>query len=370
MIRIGARPVLGSPEELADWAEASRHEGRRLPAAIHVDTGMNRLGFPVADALALPSDPRLGEIAPCLLISHFTSAEEPGDPGTARQVEAFAALRTTFPGLPGSLANSSGIFLDPAPRHDLVRPGYALFGGNPTPSRPNPMRPVVRLDARIVQIREIAAGESVGYNRGWTARTARRLATLLGRLCGRLSARGHRRTDAAERCGAALVAGRLCPFAGRVSMDLIVIDVTFPGAGASRRPRNVRDADRRHARRRRGRPAGRHDRLRGPDRPRLALRGAATWAADEWPGTRPSCARAAGPPTTAGAASARPAAAGTPSSRRPVGGISPAGPAATRPSPRPGAGVPARRPGRRGPRRAPHHHRATASSTASREAGW
>jgi alanine racemase len=209
------RPVLGSGEELSDWAAVSRG---KLPAALHVDTGMNRLGLSVPEALALAGDPRLTTAGLDLVMSHFVSAEQPDDPVNARQIADFARVRAAFPGLRGSLANSSGILLDGA-RHDLVRPGYALFGGNPTPGRDNPMRPVVRLEAEIVQVREVEAGASAGYNGRWTAQTPSRLATLsLGYADGlprALSGRGH-----------ALVGGVPCPILGLVSMDLIILDVT------------------------------------------------------------------------------------------------------------------------------------------------
>lgn len=227
-LEIEARPVLGSFEELESWANASRAAGRPLPAALHVDTGMNRLGFPPGEAGALAADPRLRAIRPTLLMSHLCSAEEPGHPLNGRQRSTFAALREVFPDLPASLANSSGIFL-PGAAHDMVRPGYALYGGNPQPGRPNPMRPVVRLEAPVIQTREVPAGAQVGYNATWTASRPSRLATLsLGYADG--YPRAASATDGArameERRGAALLDGRVCPVAGRVSMDLIVVDVT------------------------------------------------------------------------------------------------------------------------------------------------
>ena len=228
------RPVLGSFEELDDWAVASRAAGRRLPAAIHVDTGMNRLGFPPETLGVLANDPRLEAIEPVLLMSHLTSADEPGKPATREQIAAFEAARAVLPAMPASLANSFGHHLDPVPAYEMTRPGYALYGGNPAPGQPNPMRPVVRLEARIVQTREVESGTLVGYGGVWTARGTRRLATLsVGYADGYL--RRASGTDDAGEAGAAIVAGRLCPFAGRVSMDLIVIDVSdVPEAEARR----------------------------------------------------------------------------------------------------------------------------------------
>ncbi|MBF9234022.1 alanine racemase [Microvirga alba] len=222
------RPVLGSREEIDEWAAFCRAEGRRLKAAVHFDTGMNRLGLTVPQGLALKGDPRLADFEPALLMSHFASAEERDNPLNQRQIAAFSAIREAFPGIPGSLANSSGILREEKPHFDLVRPGYALYGGNPTPDRNNPMRPVVGLQSRIIQLRTVDAGDGVGYNWRWTAQTKRRLATLsIGYADGypRPSSGIGASGEISER-GMAIVAGRPCPFAGTVSMDLIIVDVT------------------------------------------------------------------------------------------------------------------------------------------------
>ncbi|HJE25300.1 MAG TPA: alanine racemase [Methylorubrum populi] len=210
------RPVLGSGEELAEWAAATESAS---PAALHVDTGMNRLGLRVEEALALSGDSVIARAGIDLVMSHLVSAEQPGDPLNAHQAEAFARVRAAFPHLRGSLANSSGTCLAPGARHDLLRPGYCLFGGNPEPGRANPMRPVVRLEATILQVRQVEAGETCGYNARWRAPTPRRLATLsLG------YADGYPRS--ASNSGHALVGGVLCPILGLISMDLIILDVT------------------------------------------------------------------------------------------------------------------------------------------------
>jgi alanine racemase len=236
--RESLRPVLGSQDEIAEWAGFCRAEALRLPAALHVDTGMNRLGLSVAEGLALAGDERLDAFEPDLLMSHLVSAEEPENPVNRRQIEAFAAVRQALPGVRASLCNSSGIFLPETPHYDLVRPGYALYGGNPTPGRANPMRAVVALEGKIVQVRTVAVGETVGYNATWTARGRHRLATVsVGYADG--FPRAASRTDAkiAEgiAAGEAIVGGRRCPFVGRVSMDLIVVDVTEVPDGAAKR---------------------------------------------------------------------------------------------------------------------------------------
>ena len=212
----GLRPVLGSLEELSEWAALS---AGRLPAALHVDTGMNRLGLPVPEGLALAGDPRIARAGIDLVMSHFVSAGQPDDPVNARQIADFARVRAAHPGIRASLSNSSGVFLEGA-CHDLLRPGYALFGGNPTPwAGENPMRPAVRLEAAVAQVRHVAAGARVGYDGRWTAPAPRRLATLsLGYADGFPRAISGR--------GSALVDGVSCPILGLVSMDLIVLDVT------------------------------------------------------------------------------------------------------------------------------------------------
>lgn len=224
-----ARPILGSRAEIEEWAAFCALTGRCGPAAIHVDTGMNRLGLSVGDALGLAGDPLLKRFEPTLVMSHLVAAEEPDDPVNARQAADFAKVRDAYPDVPASLANSSGIFHPGITAHDLARPGYALYGGNPTPGAANPMRPVVMLEASVVQLREVRAGERVGYNGRWTAPGPRRLATLsLGYADGYL--RSASTTDAGLRdgleTGIALVAGRPCPIVGRISMDLTILDVT------------------------------------------------------------------------------------------------------------------------------------------------
>jgi alanine racemase len=223
------RPVLGSVPEIDEWLQFSALSGARtrngddlLPAALHLDAGMNRLGLKAVDLAAAERLSRHLNIA--LVLSHFAWTGH-GDPIAAEsQIEIFDSMRSRWPGVPASMANSAGVFLDQGPLYDLVRPGYALFGGNPTPGRANPMRRVVRLEARIVQIRQIAPHETVGYDGVWSAKGPRRLATI---SAGYADGVPHAATGADARPGAeAVVRGKRCPFVGRVSMDLIVIDVS------------------------------------------------------------------------------------------------------------------------------------------------
>jgi alanine racemase len=231
----GLSPVLGSHEELLEWA-AFRQTGATVrQAALHVDTAMNRLGLWKGEGLTLARE-RSGVISAAdigLVMSHFASSEDEADPANARQIEAFAEVAAALPGIPASLKNSSGHFLKDCPSYQLTRPGYALYGGNPTPGLPNPMQPVVGLSAPILQLREVQSGTQVGYNGRWTAKGRRKLATIcLGYADG--YPRNASWTDTSTG-GSALVGGTLCPFVGTVSMDLIIVDVSDAPAAASQR---------------------------------------------------------------------------------------------------------------------------------------
>jgi len=217
-------PVIGGEEELQRWSAFAARRNWTNPCAIHLDTGMNRLGFESLTRLSAAMETHGRTSGADLLISHFVSSEIPGDPLNQAQIERFEAARAAFPGLVASLANSSGMFLEPSPIYDLARPGYALYGGNPTPRRPNPMRAVVTLTVAIQQIRSIEAGMACGYNAQWTASRPTRLATLLIGYADGLP-RGAGATDSKPGAEVA-VAGRRAPLVGRVSMDLAIVDVT------------------------------------------------------------------------------------------------------------------------------------------------
>lgn len=223
------RPVLNSMPEVSEWAAFSKGQNALFPAALHVDTGMTRLGLSIAEAIAMKGGKLAASFECSLLMSHFTSSEEPSHPTHRRQIEAFQRAREAFPDTPASMANSSGIFLPQTPHYDLVRPGYALYGGNPLPDEANPMRPVVRLEGRIVQIRSVEAGTKAGYNNRWSANKKARLATIsIGYFDGypRSASATDLKKKAGIPSGSAIVAGQLCPFAGNISMDLTIIDIT------------------------------------------------------------------------------------------------------------------------------------------------
>ena len=160
---INCRPVIGDLNELAEWDMFCRRTGWKGGAAIHVDTGMNRLGFTPTDAQGMIPRIQSGDHCITLIMSHLASAEQLNSPSNARQLSLFREVASVFTGVPAALAASSGIFLGAAFQFDMVRPGAALYGINPTPEADNPMQPVAEIKARIVQLRDLARGDTVGY---------------------------------------------------------------------------------------------------------------------------------------------------------------------------------------------------------------
>jgi alanine racemase len=189
-------------------------------AILHVDTGMSRLGLDARELAVLAADhTRLDGLAISHVMTHLVASEVQDDPINALQLARFAAARAMLPPMPASLANSSGIFLGPAFGSDLARAGAALYGINPTPEQPNPMCGVVRLSIRVLAVRDVAEGATVGYNATWTAARPSRIATAaLG------YADGFHRSLSGR--GAACFDGTPVPLVGRVSMDLTTFDVT------------------------------------------------------------------------------------------------------------------------------------------------
>jgi alanine racemase len=217
-------PVLGSLGEIDAWTNAARAAGRRLPAMVHVDTGMARLGLGKRELEVVQQNhARLEGLTLSYVMTHLVASEVRDDPLNELQVRRFAAACAGLPPAPRSLANSSGIFLGPRWASDLARPGAALYGINPLPDGPNPMRLPIRLRARVLAVREVKAGDSVGYNATWRAKRRSRIATAgIGYADGlHRSLSGH---------GRAFFDGTPVPLVGRVSMDLTTFDVTkVPG---------------------------------------------------------------------------------------------------------------------------------------------
>ncbi len=224
---LNAQPVINSTTELAEWDAFVSGQDWRGGAALHIDTGMNRLGISADEAAALAPRAQTPNHGITLLMSHLACAEIADHPLTASQIRLFRELRMLYHGIPASLVNSSGIFLGDSAHFDVARPGAALYGINPTPNRANPMQSVVELTARILQVRKVPQGETVGYGAAWKARRASRIAiAALGYADGMLrSASG---VDG-KSSGVAVIAGKRCPIVGLISMDLTCIDITEVG---------------------------------------------------------------------------------------------------------------------------------------------
>ena len=220
------RPCLSSLAEIQEWAAYCDATARQLRAAVHVDTGMHRLGLPAAEVLQLANAERglFEHFEMALLMSHLACADEPENPMNAAQRARFEEIRSLLPAAPASLANSGGTFLGPEFHYDLVRPGIALYGGRALEGRENPMQWVVKFQARILQVRHTAAGEPIGY--GATYRTERpsRIATV---ACGYADGFLRALSGPSGKPGpVGFVGDYPVPVIGRVSMDLITVDVT------------------------------------------------------------------------------------------------------------------------------------------------
>ena len=205
-------PLLNSPEQVALW----RREGGGRPAALHVDTGMNRLGLTLEEAERVAGS---GDLRLSLVMSHLACADEPEHPLNARQLAAFREARALFPDVRASLANSAGVFLGPEYAFNMARPGISLYGGGPTGRPDARLRPVATLEAPILQVRDVPAGETVGYGATFTADRPLRAAILAAGYADGVLRAGSSRSFAA-------VNGQRTPVIGRISMDLIAVDVT------------------------------------------------------------------------------------------------------------------------------------------------
>jgi alanine racemase len=221
-------PVLCTLEQIEDWRKFCMTSALQKPAALQIDTGISRLGLTQADLVRLSADPRFLRGFPLVhVMSHLACGDEPANPMNDRQLMLFQNLIERFPwpthGPAGAtpsfgMAASSGVFLGTDFHFDLVRPGMALYGLNPTIGRPNPMRQVVRLQGKILQIRDVDLGMTVGYGASHRVEGPSRLATIgVGYADGIFRTLGNR--------GAVFVAGERAPVVGRISMDLITVDV-------------------------------------------------------------------------------------------------------------------------------------------------
>ena len=208
-------PVLNSVEQIRRW-KALRAAGS---AVVHLDTGMSRLGLSEAEVHEVSETALLEGMHLEYVLTHLACADEPSHAMNAEQLRRFAELRGTLPELKTSIAGSAGVWLGPEFRGDLVRPGIALYGGNPFVRGENPMEPVAALDGVILQVREFSSGGTVGYGATFTAPPSSRIATVgTGYADGYPRSLGNR--------GVAYVAGTRAPVVGRISMDMLTLDVS------------------------------------------------------------------------------------------------------------------------------------------------
>jgi alanine racemase len=221
----GAIPCLASFAEVEEWSAHARRIGARLGTALHVDSGLHRLGMPAADVQRLAGEASLLDCLDVVLVmSHLASADDPADAANAAQHQAFERLRKMLPAAQSSLAASDGLMLGRPFHFDLVRPGYALYGGQAFRGARAPVVPAVSLYVRVLQVRDVAPGGAVGYSGTWRAARPSRIATLAAGY-----ADGLARTASATNAtpgGSVIIHGTRLPIVGRVSMDLVTVDVT------------------------------------------------------------------------------------------------------------------------------------------------
>ena len=219
-------PVLNSIAEIAGWSAAARATNSQLDAAIHIDTGMNRLGLPATELAILAPEcaKRLDGIRLVLLMSHLACSDDAVAKMNRVQLDRFRTALAMLPPTPASLAASGGLMLGKEYLFDMVRPGVGLYGGNPQPAKPNPFLVAAQLTARVLQVRRAAKGETVGYGATFRTKRPSLLATAaVGYADGIIRAISNR--------GAGAIGGVRAPVVGRVSMDLVTLDVTdVPGA--------------------------------------------------------------------------------------------------------------------------------------------
>lgn len=212
-------PVLNDIDTLQEWQSYGNEKNLKVPTVLHVDTGMKRLAIPFEDFQTL-SQNKLDHLDICFLMSHLACADEKDHSANAEQLSIIRSIKSQLSYLPISLANSSGIFLDKDYHFNLVRPGIALHGYISNPEFANSLFPAVELQARILQIQDAKTDDYVGYNQTFQARTPLKLATLaIGYADGvpwAISNQG---------CYV-LINGEKAPIVGRISMDLISVDVT------------------------------------------------------------------------------------------------------------------------------------------------
>ncbi|NOZ41611.1 MAG: alanine racemase [Alphaproteobacteria bacterium] len=213
------RPVLNDPGQIKLWSELDQTGTR--PCAVHFDTGINRLGLSSEETRSFVTDTALRKkLNIALIMSHLACADDAANPMNSQQLNKFTAIRQHFPDVAASLANSGGILLGPDYHFDLVRPGLMIFGGNPHRGKEaENIDPVCRISGRILQLRQLESGQTVGYGVSWTADRPCHIAIInIGYADGY--------PQLFNNCGRVYINGRMLPVIGRVSMDMIAVDVS------------------------------------------------------------------------------------------------------------------------------------------------
>jgi len=217
-------PILSSMEMLEEWLTVCVRENEALPAGLHFDTGMNRLGLRIQEADAVRE--RMAEFGylPQMIMSHFACADQPAHEKNRTQLALFQSILSMFPGVPASMANSAGMMISRDNHFQMVRPGIALFGGRAVAGRPNPMSPVVKLEVPILQIREGRTAESVGYGATFSLDKDSKIAVIgIGYADGFFRAFSGTNTRPG---GRVMINDCILPVIGRVSMDLVTVDLS------------------------------------------------------------------------------------------------------------------------------------------------
>lgn len=220
----GLMPVLASMSQLTEWLDFCLSQNKAIPAALHFDTGFNRVGFRQKEAELVKRELDQSGFEPQMIMSHFACADQPSHEMTRKQNGLFQGILAHFPNIPASLANSAGLMASKDYHYQMVRPGISMYGGRAINGRPNPMAPVISMHVPILQIKDARIGETVGYGAAYRLRRDTRLAIMaLGYADGffrSLSGIG------GQVGGKVAINGTFAPVLGRVSMDMTAIDIT------------------------------------------------------------------------------------------------------------------------------------------------
>ncbi|MEP0407883.1 alanine racemase [Roseibium sp.] len=218
-------PVLNCIAEVQEWADFCKGENRAFPAALQLNTGMNRLGMdPDEFADVMAQKDLTGSFDIALLMTHLACGSDPEAPLNRQQLNTFIAATQPFDHLPRSMANSAGVFLGPDYHFDLARPGISLYGGKALDTAANVMNPVAMVEARVMQLRHVPKGQTIGYGGAETVTRDSKVALVAAGYADGL----HRRAGSSDDRpgGFGVIGNHKVPLIGRVSMDMIALDVT------------------------------------------------------------------------------------------------------------------------------------------------